>query len=99
MDWLWGRGGKGARPDEVGQNGGGGAAGAGLGTGPSGSGQGGEAFGRRYVVDLVSRYLAAFASLRHTNAASLLKDKRVRPSPLPRPPIREVPFDFEISIE
>jgi hypothetical protein len=74
MDWLWGRGGKGARADDAGQPGG---AAPGLGLGPGG-GQGGEGFGRRYVVDLVSRYLEAFASLRHTNAASLLKDKRVR---------------------
>jgi len=69
MDWFsWGRGNKSSRGPEDG--------------GPIVPGStlpsvaSGETIGRRYVVDLVSRYLHTLSTLRHTAAAALLKDKR-----------------------
>lgn len=71
MDWFsWGRGNKSSRGPEDG--------------GPIVPGStlpsvaSGETIGRRYVVDLVSRYLHTLSTLRHTAAAALLKDKRVQ---------------------
>lgn len=83
MDWLWGLGkgrddvAAGASTTAVGSAGG--TAGAGGGQG-SATGDGSSTvptIGRRYVVDLCSRYLEALSSLQHATAAALLKDKRV----------------------
>lgn len=85
MDWLWGRGNKGAGRTGGADDGGGlsSAGGAALSSGPgqsAGVGGGGEGssamMGRRYVVDLCSRYLDAVSSLHHAQATALLKDKR-----------------------